>query len=619
MKKLIYFLGSAAGLLAACSTTKTQEIPVVEAPMMSAYYSDWDRAVRADVDLQNMYVGTPSQISRPIDMYMAMALALKYNYTRRLASYQENLIKSNINPMTLPTMAENLGYDNTMNSTATPADLKLSWNLLDISSLYYQNNLAAPEIAAQEQSRKAINNILQEARSLYWKALAAQRLIPVIDDMNEYLVRVVDELNARSNEMMKEGKTPSTNLLLKKRKYLESIQQLAALRKKFDTAQAEFAGFLGFYPSTEIKMAGAEYGNFAIPSMRAKIQQLEWLALTNRPELRAFDNITDKSELELVIKDFDDVNNSDYRQDPNYYNRKWSKESNDLAMTVFEDVRYPGVSTYNSLARQRMTNIVLNQVYLAWAMYQSAVEEYLLNMSVATTSEDIAEDITDKEGSNKAVSHLESAKAIIDEAQAFLAYIDVQEAIGKLYASIGMDAVPSGMLNESPSLIAIQIKKTLDKWQDGIFITRPDGAITTLSERKPPVDISSPTLVPDIAVGTGSEVNIKIPDEVFNTVEWNGEYTTVAGSLDDAGLPAWLKYDEKTHTFTGRPTLEDEGKHKIKVYAMDKSGNSAVLGFTITVDNIYIQTMEYKGLTGYRRAKVYHKCIPGAPCAKDDI
>ena len=619
MKKLIYFLGSVAGLLAACSTTKTQEIPVVEAPMMSAYYSDWDRAVRADVDLQNMYVGTPSQISRPIDMYMAMALALKYNYTRRLASYQENLIKSNINPMTLPTMAENLGYDNTMNSTATPADLKLSWNLLDISSLYYQNNLAAPEIAAQEQSRKAINNILQEARSLYWKALAAQRLIPVIDDMNEYLVRVVDELNARSNEMMKEGKTPSTNLLLKKRKYLESIQQLAALRKKFDTAQAEFAGFLGFYPSTEIKMAGAEYGNFAIPSMRAKIQQLEWLALTNRPELRAFDNIMDKSELELVIKDFDDVNNSDYRQDPNYYNRKWSKESNDLAMTVFEDVRYPGVSTYNSLARQRMTNIVLNQVYLAWAMYQSAVEEYLLNMSVATTSEDIAEDITDKEGSDKAVSHLESAKAIIDEAQAFLAYIDVQEAIGKLYASIGMDAVPSEMLNESPSLIAIQIKKTLDKWQDGIFITRPDGAITTLSERKPPVDISSPTLVPDIAVGTGSEVNIKIPDEVFNTIEWNGEYTTVAGSLDDAGLPAWLKYDEKTHTFTGRPTLEDEGKHKIKVYAMDKSGNSAVLGFTITVDNIYIQTMEYKGLTGYRRAKVYHKCIPGAPCAKDDI
>ena len=65
--------------------------------------------------------------------------------------------------------------------------------------------------------------------------------------------------------------------------------------------------------------------------------------------------------------------------------------------------------------------------------------------------------------------------------------------------------------------------------------------------------------------------------------------------------------------------LDELFGNKIKVYAMDKSGNSAVFGFTITVDNIYIQTMEYKGLTGYRRAKVYHKCTPGAPCAKGDI
>ena len=619
MKKIICILGGIAGVLTACSTTTQQEVPVVEAPVMSAYYSDWDRAVRADVDLQNMYVGTPSQISRPIDMYMAMALALKYNYTRRLASYQESLIKGNINPASLPTMAENLGYDNSTNSRATPADLKLSWNLLDLSSLYYQNSFASQEIAAQEQSRKVVNNILQEARSLYWKALAAQRLIPVIDDMNEYLIRVVDELNARSNEMLKEGKTPSTNLLLKKRKYLESVRELAALKKELDTAQAEFAGFLGFYPSTEIKLAGSEYGNFAIPSMRAKIQQLEWLALTNRPELRAFDNMTDKSELELVIKDFENVDNSDYRQDPNYYNRKWAKESNDLAMTVFEDIRYSGTGTYNSLARQRMTNIILNQVYLSWAMYQSAVEDYLLNMSVATTSEDIAEDITDKEGSNKAVSHLESAKAIIDEARAFLSYIDVQEAIGQLYASIGMDAIPADMLADSPSVLAVQIKKTLDKWQDGIFVVSPQGASTTLTSRKPPVDVSSSKLVPNVVVSTDSDVKVTIPAEAFSSIAWNGDYSTSAGSLDDSGLPAWLKYDEKSRTFTGHPLQDDEGTYKIKVYATDKTGNSAVLGFTITVENLYIQTMEYKGLTGYRRAKVYHKCTPGAPCAKDDI
>lgn len=618
MKKIILFTGAIAGLLAACSSTAPQE-EVVDAPVMSAYYSDWDKAVRADVDLQNMYIGTPSQISKPVDMYMAMALALKYNYTRRLASYQENLITGNINTAALPTMAENLGYENASNSSAVPADLKVSWNLLDLSSLYYQHGFVSPDIAAQEQTRKVINNILLETRTLYWKALAAQRLIPVIDDMSEYLVRVVDELNARSKEMAKAGKVPSTNLLLKKRKYLENIKELATLRKKFDNAQAEFAGLLGFYPSTQIKLAGAEYGNFSVPPMRAKIQQLEWLALTNRPELSVFDLGTSPDELNLAIKETEDFDNSDYRQDPNYYNRKWSKDSRDLTMNVFEDAREISAESYNSLARQRMSHIILNQVYLSWALYQSAVEDYYLNMGVATTSEDIAEDITSKEGANKAVSQLESARAIIDEANAFLSYIDVQEAIGRLYASVGMDAVPADMLNDTPSVIAVHIRESLDKWRDGIFANHTNGKSLSASGKKPPVDISTKAVAPNIVVGTGTDVSIKIPDEAFATVNWNGEFQTVAGSLDDAGLPSWLNYDDKTHTFTGHPKLEDEGNYRIKLYALDNSGNSAVLSFTITVDNVYVQTMEYKGLTGYRRAKVYHKCAPGTVCAANDI
>lgn len=616
MKKIICFTSIVSAFLAACSFTESQQS--VDLPVMSAYYSDWDRAVRADVDMQNMYIGTPTRITKPIDMYMAMALALKYNYTRRLASYQENLVKGNIQVSSLPAIADSLGYENSSNSEAIPADLKVSWNILDLSSLYYQNDFIATDVVAEEQSRKVVNNILLEARTLYWKALAAQRLIPIIDDMNEYLVRVVDEISARSNEMAKKGKTPSTNLLIKKRKYLENIRQLADLRRKFETAQTEFVGLLGLYPSTEIKLAGSEYGNFSVPAMRAKLQQLEWLALTNRPELRVFDTQTTQDELELVIQN-DAADDADYNQDPNYYNRKWAKDSKDLTMNIFEDIRHQSPETYNSLARQRVTNIVLNQVYLSWALYQSAIEDYYLNMGVATTSEDIAEGITIKEGSDKTISQLESARAIIDETNAFLSYIDVQEAIGRLYASIGMDAVSSDLLNENPSIIAITIRESFDKWNDGIFTVNENGANVSLSSKKPPVDVSSQSLVPNIVVGAGTDVVVEIPDNAFGRINWDGEYKTVAGSLDDAGLPHWLQYDPATRRFTGHPTLEDEGNYKIKVYALDDSGNSAVLSFTITVEDLYIQTMEYKGLTGYRRAKVYHKCQAGAPCVKSDI
>ena len=123
--------------------------------------------------------------------------------------------------------------------------------------------------------------------------------------------------------------------------------------------------------------------------------------------------------------------------------------------------------------------------------------------------------------------------------------------------------------------------------------------------------LTSPDSLPDL--------NVQIPDQVFEQINWKGDYKTVAGSLDDAGLPDWLKYNEKTHTFTGHPSLDDAGSYRIKVYALDNSGNSAVLSFTITVNNVYIQTMEYKGLTGYRRAKVYHKCKVGTPCASGEI
>ena len=84
---------------------------------------------------------------------------------------------------------------------------------------------------------------------------------------------------------------------------MENIKQLASLRRKLDTAQAEFAGLLGMYPSTEIKLAGAEYGNFAIPSMRAKIQQFGMAGSDKQTGIESFDNGTSKEELELVIKD----------------------------------------------------------------------------------------------------------------------------------------------------------------------------------------------------------------------------------------------------------------------------------------------------------------------------
>ncbi len=46
-----------------------------------------------------------------------------------------------------------------------------------------------------------------------------------------------------------------------------------------------------------------EYGNFALPKLRNNLADLEWLALTNRPEIRVHDTFTKAEDLKIAVKE----------------------------------------------------------------------------------------------------------------------------------------------------------------------------------------------------------------------------------------------------------------------------------------------------------------------------
>ncbi len=608
MKKfLLSVIGVAA--LASCMNTET----VSSGGVPPAYYTDWDRAVRVDVDMQNMYVGTPQKIEKPIDMYMAMALALKYNYTRRLISYQQSLIEAGKVPTDkLSEIASHAGYDNAPLNTRMSPDLKVAWNVLDISTVYYQNiDPSYKSGVATEQSRKVIHNILQETRSLYWQTLAAQKLIPTLDEMTEYMTLEVDEMNVKAKELAEQGQYLSTEELQRKRDYMEAVKKAADLRRKMETAQTRLAALMGFHPSTEFKLVGSEYGNFELPAMKNELAQLEWLALTNRPEMRAHDLSTNVEDLKIVVKGFKEPELNTYKNDPNYYNRLWSKQAQQVGMTIIEDVRNPKISELNDLRRQRMTNLIISQVYVAWARYTSAVEDYQINMEIADTSENIAEDITVKDGSRDAKSILESARAVDDEVQAFLAYAEVQDALGNLYATVGLDAIPYNMLNDKPSKIAVALHKTLEKWRKGEFIPDSRPRLVDVPSKRPPVNMSS--LIPDYEVETGQRIKIDVPEEVFSKMDLTGKVTTKAGLIDNSPLPKWLSYDEKNHRFEGIAMPSNVGQYNIKLYVTDESGNVGYLTFKLKIKEVFVPALRVDGLTDGRKATVLKRCL-GSVC-----
>ncbi len=622
MKKILAIC-FAAGLVAlggcssqnggeSASSSRTAPAPVS--------YTDWDRAIRLDVDMQTMYASTPHKIEKPIDMYMAMALALKYNYTRRVVSYQQSLVEAGKSPANrLPEIFSSAGYVNTSNSSAMDSELKLAWNILDVGTVYYQTKDAQYQSSvAFEQSRKVIHNLLQETRVLYWKTLTAQRLLPVIDDMIEYMTLEVDELNSRSNELAAAGQNLSMPDLVKKRKYMEAVKKLSALKRDLETAEVRLASLMGFHPSTEYRLVGKEYGNFELPDIRSNLSEMEWIALTNRPELRMRDMVTNVEEVRASFRVFKDPGEAAYRRDPNYYNRTWSKKAKQIGMHIFEDVRNPSEQELETLRRQRMTTLVLTQVYVAWARYMSALEDYQINQEVANVSEDIAEDTTVQDGSKAEKSQLEAARAIEDEVTAMLAYVDLQDALGNLYATLGMDAIPYYMLSEKPSKIAVYLRGVLEKWRNGEFLPDNRPYLLDVPTRRPPVNLSSSKLMPDVEVESGQKIMITIPDAVFNKMDFSGKTTLKAGLKDDSPLPDWLIFDEATRTFSGTAMPGNLGEYDIKVYISDENGTTGYLTFKIKIIDVYVPSIRLTGLTPGRKATVLKRCV-GPQCTDEYI
>ena len=615
MKKIFCFAASLL-MLASCQTRNENPEQTAQSP---AYYSDWDRAVRIDADMQNMYLNTPRRIEKPIDMYMSMALALKYNYTRRMISYEESLLKAGNSSFTqFQEILNNAGYINTNNSSQLSPDLKIAWNVLDLSTLYYQNS--DPSFKANvafEQSRKVIHNILQETRLLYWKTLTAQRLLPVIDEMNEYLTLEVDEMNSSSKELAAKGQAPSRETLIKKRKYMEAIKNLASLKRDLETAQTRMAALMGFHPSTEFKLVGAQYGNFELPEIRANIAQLEWLAMSNRPELRVHDLISTPEDKELVISQFHHNNENKYKNTPQN-NKQWSKQGYEIGMDVIENIKKETPATFETLRRQRMTSLILTQVYVSWAQYQAAIEDYQINMEIANTSENIAEDFTITDGAQNEKSQLEAARAIEDEVKAFSSYVDVQDALGNLYATIGLDALPYYMLGEKPSKIALYLRSSMDKWGKGEFLPDNRPYLMNIPSKRPPVDIetlvanganrTSTKKLSDVVVDTGEPINIVVPADLFDGLGWKGEIKTRAGLIDDSRLPKWLKYNDKDMTFTGKAMPKDGGVYRIKVYGTDEGNNVGYGTFKLTVREVYVPSLRVRGMTEGRKATVLKRC-----------
>jgi hypothetical protein len=243
----------------------------------------------------------------------------------------------------------------------------------------------------------------------------------------------------------------------------------------------------------------------------------------------------------------------------------------------------------------------------------AAVEDYQINMEIANTSENIAEDFTFTDGVKAEKSQLEAARAIEDEVKAFLSYVDVQEALGNLYTTIGLDSVPYYMLGEKPSTIAVYLHKTLEKWNKGDFLPDNRPYLMNIPSRRPPLLMTQAHL-PNVTVEAGQSFEIEIPEKTFNGMSPKGNVRTQGGMIDDSSLPKWMVYDTDQNAFRGKAMPKDGGTYKLKVYGTDEVGKVGYATFDLTVKDVYIPSMRKRGLTDGRGVTVLKRCAGGKVC-----
>ena len=337
---------------------------------------------RATLDRQIMYADQEPVI-KPISFYEAGARALKYNLDYRLKLMESALAKS-LNEVAayemLPRVVAGAGYVSRNNDsggtsvsiltgeeTLSPstsqekqrelANLTFSWNALDFGVSYYRAQQKADQmLMAEERRRKVAQNVLQDVRNSYWRALGAQNLLGRVDAL---LARVNQAL-ARAKQVEKDGLMPQLQVLSYQRALLDAVNLLTLRRQDLELARAELNALMSVPPGTHYTLA--EEKEEALPPVPNNFEELERLALEKRPEImeewyRKRVTANDIKAAKLLLWPNLGVDTGwQYDSNKYNYNSNWTDVSQAL-LEILKLAQYPALQRPLENQNKQMTSV----------------------------------------------------------------------------------------------------------------------------------------------------------------------------------------------------------------------------------------------------------------------
>ena len=489
----------------ATTTMKRKLIPVLVTALLAGCAILPQPATQAEVkmrvqqDVSKMYVNQ-EPISAPISLEEAVARTLKYNLDYHLKQMESALAlgitdysKFELWPKLLATAGYNTRSNDSGGSSVgiqdgiislrpstsqerdyAQAGAEFSWNVLDFGVSYYRAKQNADQfLIAEERRRKLVQNMMQDVRAAYWRALGAQRLS---DEAKDIMVRA-DKAMTRSREAESQKVISPALALNYQRALLDATSLLNQRRQDLEFAKRELAALMSVPPGQDFILAEATETKLApVPN---DVLALENLALLQRPELREEDfkkRITaDETRKQLLgfFPNFNIAAGAQYNSNEFTYNKDWTQASVGVTWNLLKLFSLPSLEKtqkeqvqVDEARRLALSMAILTQLRVSVERYRLATEDYKLADTAADVDKRLA-NYTKASVSAKLESELEAirtqARSVLGAYQKANAYANAQIAFGRLYNTLGFDPLADNYQGDSVVQLASRVKAYLQE------------------------------------------------------------------------------------------------------------------------------------------------------------
>lgn len=460
-----------------------------------------ERAAQVAADRAVLYLDQ-APVTGPITLEEAVARALKYNLDGRVALMEQAVKLRQLDLSRydlLPRLVADAGYyirDKEQLSTSRDVagnltdpdsastslekrrlvtELELSWNVLDFGLSYYQAKQNADLLLiAEEQRRRAVHAIVQQVRASFWRAAAAQRLDAVIRPVLADARQALGDAQTVEQERLR----PLIETLRYQRTLVGAVRQLSRLEEDLAIAKAELARLMNLPPGTEYELAVPLAAEVSVPEVGLSVEEMETLALQNRPELREVayqGRVTALQARKEILRLFPNLNlYGSINADTNDYlvHQDWAEAGARVSWNLLNVLSLPANrrlrearQELDETRRLALSMAVLAQTHVGYQQFLRAREQYQQAAQLSGIEARIFQTVSTA-AAGEAQSVLERVQAgtaaAAAEFERDLAFAELQNAYAALSTSLGLDPLPDAVTSHDLSTVAASLRTSLE-------------------------------------------------------------------------------------------------------------------------------------------------------------